>query len=150
MCGISVLYTCQETTDNFLFTPQVVSAVRLSPVLLVLKILFQSVSCIHEFFLPLFLFPFPFFQVFLLSDIRHDPSANDKQMYDWVLHNGFSPIIIATKLDKIKRSQVQKQVKAIKQGLQVEKGTLVIPFSAETKQGREEIWSVIEGFLDAE
>ena len=67
-----------------------------------------------------------------------------------VLHNGFSPIIIATKLDKIKRSQVQKQVKAIKQGLQVEKGTLVIPFSAETKQGREEIWSVIEGFLDAE
>ena len=88
--------------------------------------------------------------VFLLIDIRHDPSANDKQMYDWVLHNGFSPIIIATKLDKIKRSQVQKQVKAIKQGLQVEKGTLVIPFSAETKQGREEIWSVIEGFLDAE
>ena len=74
--------------------------------------------------------------VFLLIDIRHDPSANDKQ--------------IATKLDKIKRSQVQKQVKAIKQGLQVEKGTLVIPFSAETKQGREEIWSVIEGFLDAE
>ena len=58
--------------------------------------------------------------VFLLIDIRHDPSANDKQMYDWVLHNGFSPIIIATKLDKIKRSQVQKQVKAIKQGLQVE------------------------------
>ena len=88
--------------------------------------------------------------VFLLIDIRHDPSANDKQMYDWVLHNGFSPIIIATKLDKIKRSQVQKQVKAIKQGLQVEKGTRVIPFSAETKQGREEIWSVIEGFLDAE
>ena len=64
--GISILYTCQETTDNFLFTPQVVSAVRLSPVLLVLKILFQSVSCIHEFFLPLILFPFPFFQVFLL------------------------------------------------------------------------------------
>ena len=88
--------------------------------------------------------------VFLLIDIRHDPSANDKQMYDWVLHNGFSPIIIATKLDKIKRSQVQKQVKAIKQGLQVEKGTLVIPFSAETKQGREEIWSVIEEFLICE
>ena len=89
-------------------------------------------------------------RLFALVDIRHEPSANDKQMYDWVLHNGFSPIIIATKLDKIKRSQVQKQVKAIKQGLQVEKGTLVIPFSAETKQGREEIWSVIEGFLDAE
>ena len=88
--------------------------------------------------------------VFLLIDIRHEPSANDKDMYQWILAQGYEPVIIATKLDKIKRSQVQKQVKAIKQGLQVEKGTLVIPFSAETKQGREEIWSVIEGFLDAE
>ena len=88
--------------------------------------------------------------VFLLIDIRHEPSENDCIMYDWIVKNGYEPVIIATKLDKIKRSQVQKQVKAIKQGLQVEKGTLVIPFSAETKQGREEIWSVIEGFLDAE
>ena len=88
--------------------------------------------------------------VFLLVDIRHEPSANDKDMYQWIVAQGYEPVIIATKLDKIKRSQVQKQVKAIKQGLQVEKGTRVIPFSAETKQGREEIWSVIEGFLDAE
>ena len=88
--------------------------------------------------------------VFLLVDIRHEPGNNDKIMYKWILDHGYEPVIIATKLDKIKRSQVQKQVKAIKQGLQVEKGTLVIPFSAETKQGREEIWSVIEGFLDAE
>ena len=89
-------------------------------------------------------------KVFLLIDIRHVPSENDCMMYDWIVDNGYEPVIICTKLDKIKRSQVQKQVKAIKQGLQVEKGTLVIPFSAETKQGREEIWSVIEGFLDAE
>ena len=88
--------------------------------------------------------------VFLLVDIRHEPSVNDKDMYQWIVAQGYEPVIIATKLDKIKRSQVQKQVKAIKQGLQVEKGTRVIPFSAETKQGREEIWSVIEGFLDAE
>ena len=88
--------------------------------------------------------------VFLLVDIRHEPGNNDKIMYKWILDHGYEPVIIATKLDKIKRSQVQKQVKAIKQGLQVEKGTRVIPFSAETKQGREEIWSVIEGFLDAE
>ena len=88
--------------------------------------------------------------VFLLVDIRHEPGNNDKIMYKWILDHGYEPVIIATKLYKIKRSQVQKQVKAIKQGLQVEKGTLVIPFSAETKQGREEIWSVIEGFLDAE
>ena len=50
--------------------------------------------------------------VFLLIDIRHDPSANDKMMYDWIVHNGYQPIIIATKVDKLKRSQVQKHVKA--------------------------------------
>ncbi len=53
--------------------------------------------------------------VFLLIDIRHEPSANDRQMYEWIVHNGYEPIIIATKLDKIKRSQVQKQVKMIKE-----------------------------------
>lgn len=86
--------------------------------------------------------------VFLLIDIRHDPSANDRMMYEWILHNGYAPIIIATKLDKIKRSQVQKQIKAVKQGLKVQPGTIVIPFSAETKQGREEIWELIEGFCE--
>ncbi len=85
--------------------------------------------------------------VFLLIDIRHEPSANDRQMYDWILHNGYEPIIIATKLDKIKRSQVMKQVKLVKEGLQVRPGTIVIPFSAETKQGRDEIWEVIEGYM---
>lgn len=82
--------------------------------------------------------------VFLLIDIRHDPSANDKMMYDWIIHNGYEPIIIATKLDKIKRSQVQKQLKIIKEGLRLRPGTKVIPFSAETKQGREEIWALID------
>lgn len=82
--------------------------------------------------------------VFLLIDIRHEPSANDKQMYEWILSNGYSPIIIATKLDKINRSQIQKQVKLIKQKLEVEKGTVVIPFSAESKQGRDEIYELID------
>lgn len=85
--------------------------------------------------------------VFLLIDIRHEPSANDKQMYEWILSNGFHPIIIATKLDKIKRSQVQKQIKIVKEGLGVEKDTIVIPFSAETKQGREEIYDLIDSML---
>ena len=67
--------------------------------------------------------------VFLLIDIRHDPSANDRQMYEWILHNGYEPIIIATKLDKLKRSQVQKNLKAIREGLQLKKGTTVIPYS---------------------
>ena len=88
--------------------------------------------------------------VFLLIDIRHDPSANDKTMYDWVVHQGFEPIIIATKLDKIKRSQVQKQIKAIKEGLNLMPGTKVIPFSAETKQGRDEIWEVINSLREDE
>lgn len=82
--------------------------------------------------------------VFLLIDIRHDPSANDRMMYDWIVSQGFNPIIIATKLDKLKRSQVQKQVKAVKTGLNLVPGTVVIPFSAETKQGRDEIWKLVE------
>ena len=82
--------------------------------------------------------------VFLLVDIRHEPSANDRQMYGWILANGYHPIVIATKLDKINRSQIAKQVKLVKQGLGVDKDTIVIPFSAETKQGREEIYDLID------
>ena len=67
--------------------------------------------------------------VFLLIDIRHDPSANDRMMYEWMVYQGFAPIIIATKLDKIKRSQIQKNVKAICEGLNVQPGTTIIPFS---------------------
>ena len=82
--------------------------------------------------------------VFLLVDIRHEPSANDKQMYDWILHNGYEPIIIATKLDKLKRSQVQKSIKAVREGLKLPQEGILIPFSAETKQGREEIWNLMD------
>lgn len=85
--------------------------------------------------------------VFLLIDIRHAPSANDKQMYDWIVYQGYEPIIIATKLDKIKRSQVQGQVKMIKEKLQVKPGTKVFPFSAQTRQGREEIWEMMDSLL---
>lgn len=82
--------------------------------------------------------------VFLLIDIRHEPSANDKMMYDWIVDQGYPPIIIATKLDKIKRSQQDKQVKAIRQGLSLPSGTAVIQFSSVTKQGRDEIWELAE------
>lgn len=88
--------------------------------------------------------------VFLLIDIRHEPSANDREMYDWIVHQGYEPIIIATKLDKIKRSQVQKQLKLLRESLKPVPGTRMIPFSAETKQGREEIWEIIDGFLEEE
>ncbi len=85
--------------------------------------------------------------VFLLVDIRHEPGANDKLMYDWVVANGFAPVIIATKLDKIKRSQKDKQVKLIREGLGA-KGVQIIPFSATGKQGREEIYEVIDKILE--
>lgn len=85
--------------------------------------------------------------VFLLIDIRHDPSANDRMMYEWMVYQGFAPIIIATKLDKIKRSQIQKNVKSIREGLNVQPGTAIIPFSAETKQGRDEIWELVDSLV---
>lgn len=88
--------------------------------------------------------------VFLLIDIRHEPSANDRQMYEWILSNGFHPIIIATKMDKIKRSQLQKQIKLIRQGLEVEKGTVIIPFSAASKQGRDEIYELIDRLMSGD
>ena len=82
--------------------------------------------------------------IFLLIDIRHDPSANDCNMYDWITHNGYEPIIIATKLDKINRSQIDKQIKVIRNGLKVKAETKIIPFSSLTKQGRDEIWELID------
>ena len=88
--------------------------------------------------------------VFLLIDIRHEPSANDKNMYEWIVYNGFEPIIIATKLDKINRSQIQKHVKLIKTGLNVRPGTVVIPFSSTTKQGRDEVWELIDSITGYE
>ncbi|MBR6697907.1 MAG: YihA family ribosome biogenesis GTP-binding protein [Lachnospiraceae bacterium] len=87
-------------------------------------------------------------QVFLLIDIRHEPSANDKNMYDWIVYNGYEPIIIATKLDKINRSQVQKHIKMLREGLGLSKSGMIIPFSAETKQGLEQVWEVIDSCIE--
>lgn len=87
--------------------------------------------------------------VFLLIDIRHEPSANDREMYQWILHQGYHPIIIATKLDKLKRSQVQKHVKMVKDGLNADKDTIVMPFSSLTKQGREEIYELLDQMFAA-
>lgn len=88
-------------------------------------------------------------QVFLLIDIRHDPSANDKMMYDWIVDSGYHPVIVATKLDKIKRSQVTKQVKAIRTGLGLGKDDILIPFSSQTKQGLDTLWEVVENYIQS-
>jgi len=86
-------------------------------------------------------------QVFLLVDIRHDPSENDKMMYNWIVDNGFRPVIIATKLDKLKRSQIAKRVKAVRAGLGLKEDDILIPFSSQTKQGLDELWNTIEGYI---
>ena len=86
-------------------------------------------------------------QVFLLIDIRHKPSENDRLMYEWIMYQGYTPIIIATKLDKINRSQIQKQVKIVREGLGMPSDGVIIPFSAETKQGLDKLWEVIDNIV---
>ncbi len=87
--------------------------------------------------------------VFLLVDIRHEPSDNDRMMYDWICRQGFFPIIIATKSDKIKRSQLQKHVQMVKTGLRARSDAAVLPYSALSKQGREEIYAVLDQYLES-
>ena len=82
--------------------------------------------------------------VFLLVDIRHDPGENDVTMFEWVKANGFVPVVIATKLDKIGKTQVNRQVANIRKVLGADKDVKIIPFSAETKQGRDDIWNLLD------
>ncbi len=86
--------------------------------------------------------------VFLLIDIRHEPSANDRLMYEWILAQGFFPVIIATKADEIKKSQLEKHIHMIREGLNVKPETVVIPYSALTKEGREEIYALLDEYLE--
>lgn len=88
--------------------------------------------------------------IFLLIDIRHEPSANDIQMYEWIVSNGYHPVIIATKLDKIKKSQLQKQLSLIRKCLNCLPDTLIFPYSSMTKQGRDEIWEYIDSIVYGE
>lgn len=88
--------------------------------------------------------------VFLLIDIRHEPSANDVMMYDWIVREGYNPVIIATKLDKINRSQKDKCLKVIRDKLKTVPGTLIFPYSAVTKQGRDEIYEYIDTYFEEE
>ena len=87
------------------------------------------------------------YAIFLLIDIRHEPGKNDKQMYEWITAQGYYPIIIATKMDKINRSQITKHVKMLRDGLGAPQETIVIPFSSLTKQGRDEIYALLDNML---
>ena len=85
--------------------------------------------------------------VFLLIDIRHEPGANDKQMYEWIAANGFKPVIIATKSDKIPRGQIKKQTSMILKILGCPPDTVILPYSALNRSGRDEIWEEIGKIL---
>lgn len=85
--------------------------------------------------------------VVLLVDIRHEPSENDQLMANWIRGNGFEPVIVATKADKIKRSQLQKHLSMIRKGLGLKAENHILPFSSMTKQGKDEIWEVFENEL---
>lgn len=82
--------------------------------------------------------------IILLIDIRHEPGENDKMMYEWLRHYGYKIIIVATKSDKLKRSQLQKHTSMLRKALNLDKEDILIPFSSETKSGRDELWEVIE------
>lgn len=85
--------------------------------------------------------------VFLLIDIRHEPGKNDIQMYEWIKYNGYEPVIIATKADKIARGALQKHTAMIRKTLGAKSDLTVIPFSAQTKVGRDEIYALINGLI---
>ncbi len=87
-------------------------------------------------------------RVFLLIDIRHDPSANDIQMYKWILHQGFTPVIIATKADKIKPSQMEKHLAMLRSGLGLLEEIPIYPYSALKKTGRDEIYELMDSILE--
>ena len=83
----------------------------------------------------------------LLIDIRHAPTKDDVVMFNWVVENGLTPIIVATKLDKIKRSQKDKQLKLLRDTLGIKNDIKIVPYSSETKQGREELLDILSLFL---
>lgn len=86
-------------------------------------------------------------KVFLLVDMRHKPTADDCMMYDWIVHNGYTPIVIATKLDKLKTNEIPKAKKLIRETLGMDKDGILIPFSSENKNGREEVYDILKSFL---
>lgn len=86
--------------------------------------------------------------IFLLIDMRHEPSANDLQMQEWVRYQGFTPVIIATKSDKIKKSQKERQRRMLRNSLGLAEEDLLIPFSALNKEGLDEIYAVMESYLN--
>ncbi len=89
-------------------------------------------------------------RVFLLLDIRHAPSANDRMMYDWIVSNGMESVIVATKKDKIKPSQLDRQLKELRKGLGLPGTARILTFSSESREGRDALWEEIRKAGDEE
>lgn len=85
--------------------------------------------------------------IILLIDIRHEVGKNDKMMYEWLKHYKYKIVIVATKSDKLKRSQLNKHTSMIRKGLNLQEEEILIPFSSETKANREKLWEVIKEML---
>lgn len=82
--------------------------------------------------------------IILLIDIRHEPGANDVMMYDWLKHYDYNMVIAATKSDKLKKSQLNKHISMLARSLELSENDIIIPFSSETKSGKDELWEIIE------
>lgn len=89
-------------------------------------------------------------EVVLLVDIRHEPGINDQQMYDWIKSYNYTGYVIATKADKLSRSQQIKCISVIKKALNIEDKNLIFPLSATSKAGVEEVWTLFEKILGIE
>lgn len=81
--------------------------------------------------------------IFLLVDIRHEPTNDDVMMYEWIKHFGYNCVVIATKADKISRGQYQKHMNIIRKKLQMDPNEKILPISSLKKTGVEEIWNEI-------
>lgn len=87
------------------------------------------------------------YEVFLLVDIRHEPTSLDARMYDFILQNGFTGIVIATKSDKISKGQYSKNINIIAKKLNIKNKDLIVPFSSEKKDMVDEAWFILEDIM---
>ena len=88
-------------------------------------------------------------EVFQLVDIRHKPSGEDKEMYEWIKNAGFNGIVIATKTDKMSKNQIAAQLKMIRKELKMEKDDVILPVSAQSRDGKYDVWDVINELFEA-
>lgn len=86
--------------------------------------------------------------IFMLCDLRHPASKLDKSMLEWILYLEYQPIVIATKSDKVKPSQISKNVKILRESLGADDDVIIVPFSSETGEGKEEVWDFLDQIIE--